>query len=105
VWRPKGELPAVAAELRVFVHLMDAESRVWGGEDRFDLHPPTWAQGDLLVQYHRVPLAADAPTGVYQLEIGLYAPITMERLRLYAGEEDRRPVGDRLLLASITVSE
>jgi hypothetical protein len=103
VWKLQNELPAEASELKVFVHLMDAQSRVWGAEDRLDLHPPTWERHDLLVQYHRVPLAADAPPGLYQLEIGLYAPITMERLALYADLASEQPVGDRLLLSPITV--
>jgi hypothetical protein len=105
VWRPRDELPAAASDLKVFVHLMDGQSKVWGGEDRLDMHPPTWERGDLLVQYHRVPLAVDAPAGLYQLEVGLYAPITMERLRLYADAEKAEPVGDRVLLSPITVWE
>ena len=92
-------------KLEMFVHLMDAQSRVWGGEDRLDLHPPTWEAGDLLVQLHRVPLAGDAPPGLYQLELGLYSPITMKRLAVYDGPELQQAVGDRLLLAPITVIE
>jgi hypothetical protein len=103
VWRSRQELPAAASELRVFVHVMDAESRVWGGEDRLDLHPPTWERDDLLVQYHRVPLPGDVPAGTYGLEVGVYAPITMRRLALYAGPDDPQPVSDRVLLAPITV--
>jgi hypothetical protein len=105
VWQPRAELPAAIADLKVFVHLMDQESRVWGAEDRLDLHPPTWEQGDLLVQAHRVPVASDAPPGLYQLEIGLYMPITMQRLALYEGTEGQAPVGDRVLLSPITVSD
>jgi len=100
VWRPRSELGAAASDLKVFVHLIDAESQVWGGEDRLDLHPPTWQKGDLLVQMHRVPLSVDAPPGLLQLEIGLYAPITMKRLALYDRLE--QPVGDRLLLSPVT---
>jgi hypothetical protein len=105
VWRPRDELPATASDLRVFVHLLDNESRLWGGEDRLDMHPPTWERGDLLVQYHRVPLASGAPAGEYQLEVGLYVPITMERLRLYAEPEGEQPVGDRVLLSPLEVGE
>ena len=105
VWRPRDELPAAASELRVFVHVMDAQSRVWGGEDRLDLHPPTWERDDLLVQYHRMSLPGDVPAGEYALEVGVYAPITMKRLALYAGPDDPQPVSDRVLLAPITVVE
>jgi hypothetical protein len=102
MWRPEAEMPASASDLRIFVHLLDTHSRVWGGEDRLDLHPPTWEGGDLLVQYHRVPLAVDAGPGIYQLEIGLYATITMKRLALHVGGV---PVADRLLLQPIQVPE
>jgi hypothetical protein len=105
VWRPRGEMAAAASELKVFVHLMDDQSRVWGGEDRLDIHPPTWERDDLLVQLHRVPVARDAPPGLYQLEVGVYAPITMQRLALYGGRAPAQPVGDRLLLSPIVVPE
>jgi hypothetical protein len=98
VWQPVGEVPAAASDLRAFVHLLDERSGMWGAEDRLDLHPPTWEAGDLLVQYHRVPFATDAPPGTYQLELGLYAAITMERLRVYI---DGAPVADRLLLQPV----
>jgi hypothetical protein len=105
VWQPRGEMAAAASDLKVFVHLIDEQSRVWSGEDRLDLQPPTWEEGDLLVQMHRVPVPRDAPTGLYQLEIGVYAPITMERLALYDGPEAAQRVGDRLLLSAIAVRE
>jgi hypothetical protein len=57
----------------------------------------------LLVQYHRVPLPGDIPAGVYPVEIGVYAPITMNRLALYAGPDGAQPVGDRVLLSPVTV--
>jgi hypothetical protein len=100
VWRSTAEMPAEAFDLRVFVHLLDNGSRLWGGEDRLDLHPATWEAGDLLVQSHQVPLAEGAEPGTYQLEIGLYAPITMKRLALFA---DGAEVADRLLLQPVQV--
>ena len=102
VWRSTAEMPGSASDIRVFVHLLDDHSRMWGGEDRLDLHPPTFEAGDLVVQHHRVPLSADAEPGTYQVEIGLYATITLERLRLYA---DGSPVADRLLLQPLLVPE
>jgi hypothetical protein len=100
VWRANAEMPPEASDLRVFVHLLDSQSQVWGAEDRLDLHPPTWGPGDILVQHHRVPLSSETPPGTYQLQVGLYAAITMERLVVHDGD---RPVGDRLLLTPIDV--
>jgi hypothetical protein len=100
VWKATAEVPAVASDLKVFGHLLDEQSQVWAAEDRLDLHPPTWEKGDLLVQYHRLPVDGDAPAGDYQLEIGLYTAITAQRLSVYV--EDKA-VADRLLLQPIKV--
>jgi hypothetical protein len=54
---------------------------------------------------HRVAVAGETPPGHYQLEIGVYAPITMKRLALYDGSEAAQPVGDRLLLSPVAVVE
>jgi hypothetical protein len=102
VWRVMAEMPAQASDLEVFAHLLDEQSKMWAAEDRLDLHPPTWEPGDVLIQYHRLPLAADAPPGTYQLEIGLYTAITMRRLSVLV---DGTQVADRLLLQPIQVIE
>jgi hypothetical protein len=100
VWRATAEMPAAASDLRIFAHLLDSQSRVWAGEDRLDLEPPTWEAGDLLVQVHRLPVANDAPPGIYPLEIGVYTALTVQRLRVHA---DGAPVSDRLLLQPVQV--
>jgi hypothetical protein len=101
VWRAGSEIPAAASDLKTFVHLLDHESRVWAAEDRLDLQPPTWEEGDLLVQHHRLPVPSETPAGEYQLELGVYTTIRMQRLRVYAGD---RAVSDRVLLQPIVVS-
>ena len=101
VWRAGGTVPAAASDLRMFVHLLDAESRVWAAEDRLDLHPPTWEEGDLLVQHHHLVTPPDAPPGEYQLELGVYTAIRMQRLRVYDGAQ---AVSDRVLLHPVTIT-
>lgn len=100
VWRATAEIPAAASDLRIFCHLLDSQSRVWAAEDRLDLEPPTWEAGDILIQYHRLPVAGDAQPGIYQLEIGLYTAITARRLMVHVDDE---LVSDRLLLQPIRV--
>ncbi|MBL7201440.1 MAG: glycosyltransferase family 39 protein [Anaerolineae bacterium] len=100
IWRATAEMPADASDLKMFVHLLDDHSQVWAAEDRLDLHPPTWESGDVLIQYHRLPLALDAPSGAYQLEVGLYTGIRMQRLAVY---DQGVPVADRLLLRPVEV--
>ena len=98
VWRSQGLVPAAASDLRSFVHLLSAEGQLWAGEDRLDLHPPTWEAGDVLVQYHRLAVPADMPLGEAQIEIGLYRAITFDRLSARVGEMQSV---DRLLLQTI----
>jgi hypothetical protein len=100
VWRAAAEMPPAATDLRTFVHLLDDQSKVWAAEDRLDLDPPTWEPDDLLIQYHRLPVAGDAPPGAYQLEVGLYTSIRMHRLALH---HLGSAVSDRLLLQPIQV--
>jgi hypothetical protein len=100
VWRVTEEMPPEAADLKAFAHLLDESGRVTAAEDRLDLHPPTWEPGDVLIQYHRLPLATDAAAGAHQVEIGLYTPIRMQRLAVF---DQGEPVADRLLLAPIQV--
>jgi hypothetical protein len=101
VWRVTSEVPAAAADLRVFAHLLDRESRVWAAQDRLDVDPPAWEPGDLFMQLHRLALAPGTPEGTYPLEIGLYTAITMRRLGVRV---DGVPVADRVLLPSVEVA-
>jgi len=102
VWRSTAEMPAAVTDLRVFAHLLDDHSQVRGAEDRLGLHPPTWEPGDVLIQYHRLPLAIDAEPGTYQIELGFYTYITMRRL---AVRQNGTSISDRLLLQPIEVLE
>jgi hypothetical protein len=86
--------------LRIFAHLLDEQGQLRGGEDRLDLDPPTWGAGDLLIQYHRIPLTADGPSGTYQVEIGLYVVLPMRRLKIV---DDGVAIADRLLLRPVQV--
>ncbi len=84
-----------------FVHLLDeAESRVWGQQDK----PPRegayptyeWLLDEVIVETYRFVVPPDTPPGTYKLEIGWYDPTTGQRLviRSAAGV----PAGDRYLL-------
>jgi len=101
VWRPTGEMPAAATDLKVFVHLLDASNQWRAGEDRLGLHAPTWEGGDWLFQYHRLPIPSDAAPGTYQLEVGMYSPITTRRLTVWGPEG---VPSDRLMLEPVVVS-
>ncbi len=68
----------------VFVHLVDEAGNIRGygdGEPGGGQFPTTgWLAGEYLADAHTVNIAADAPPGMYRLEVGLYDPATGARL-------------------------
>jgi len=92
--------------LKIFVHMLDDHSRIWGQHDGLDVPlagwvPAGWVPGDVIVQLHTFSVAADAPPGRYWIEAGLYDPQTSERLPITGGDG---PVsGNRLLLSEVFV--
>jgi hypothetical protein len=86
--------------LQLFVHLLDAASTYSGGEDRVDVWPGAWQEGDLYAQVQQVMLDADAAPGEYQVEIGWYNPETMQRLPVLHGDT---AIADRVLLRPVEV--
>ena len=86
----------------LFVHLLDAHSTIWAGWDGLDVLPSGWRRGDVIVQYTRLTVPADAPPGEYQVEIGVYAADDGQRSAIFEGDEQ---IADRLLLQPIRVTE
>ncbi|MBI1878494.1 MAG: hypothetical protein HYR94_09750 [Chloroflexi bacterium] len=52
---------------------------------------------------YTIPLAANAPPGGYQIEIGLYNPDTGQRLLVIGPDCDAGPCDDKVLLPGPTV--
>jgi hypothetical protein len=75
----------------VFVHLLDEAGTVLGygdSEPGGGEYPTTgWLPGEYLADRHTVTLAADARPGAYRLAIGLYDPVTGERLKTPDGKD------------------
>ena len=96
------------APLKLFAHLIDHQSRLYGGEDRLDVPADGWEAGDVFVQIHRIRLGEDAPPGVYQVEIGWYDARTIQRLEVLvddAAGQARLAIADRVLLVPVEVVE
>ncbi len=75
--------------LAVFVHWLDASGAFVDGDDGLWVDPYSLQAGDMFLQFHRLhTLQADAD---YQLQLGLYDPVTGDRVSLSTG-------GDRLLV-------
>ncbi|MBN1136667.1 MAG: hypothetical protein JXM73_08770, partial [Anaerolineae bacterium] len=69
---------------RVFVHLLDAQEQIIAQHDGTpgDGELPTlgWLPGEYLADTHRLALSPGLPTGAYRLLVGLYDPVTWQRL-------------------------
>jgi len=97
----------------VFTHLLGKNynprrgNYIWGQEDSVPLggaYPTTgWSVGERVRDEYRIPIESDAPTGEYELEVGIYEPVTGERLLVYSQEGTL--LGDRILLGRIRVGE
>ena len=77
----------------IFTHLVDKNGKIVSSYDgppkRGELPTSTWRRGQLIADAIVLPIAADVPLGEsYRLQIGMYDPATMERLRISNGAGD-----------------
>jgi len=63
--------------LKVFVHLVDGEGRLWAQHDGLDSPAQFWEPGDRIVQVHTLTLPSAIPPGGYTLRVGLYDRVTL----------------------------
>jgi len=94
----------------VFVHLVGPHNPatgnpLWGQEDvppQYGERPTTgWSPGEVVADPHQVQIAAAAPPGEYELQIGMYDPATGRRLPVY--DAQGQPAGDRVMLQTVRV--
>jgi hypothetical protein len=60
----------------IFNHLLDAGQRNWGGYDRWPRETANtrlWHPGEVVDDAFTLPVAGDAPPGIYTIDIGLYS--------------------------------
>jgi hypothetical protein len=97
VWQVRAPF---APEAVIFAHLLDDGGQVVGQVDRLDVPSWHWQPGDAFVQLHRFQVDADAPPGVYHLEVGIYTREDVARLPVLV---DGAAVDDRVLLSPVEV--
>lgn len=89
----------------VFVHLVDAEGRMWAQDDGAPLnglHPTThWVEGEIISDRRELALPPDMPEGRYRLQMGMYLPETMEHLPVLGREGE--PLGEAAILDYVKV--
>jgi len=60
---------------KIFNHLLNAEGMQYGGQDRIPqgyYSTILWNPGEVVIDRYAVPVSADAPDGIYRLDVGLY---------------------------------
>lgn len=68
----------------VFAHIVGPEGTILGQDD----HPPLkgasptsgWKAGQRFIDHYRIPIGADAPAGTARVLVGMYDPVTGDRL-------------------------
>ena len=82
-------LQPVATDYQVFVHLLDASGNKLAQRDGQPVQwmrpTSTWQPGEEIVDRYGLPLPQDLAQGRYTLAVGLYDPITGQRLPVSAG--------------------
>jgi hypothetical protein len=96
---------------KVFTHLIGQEYNaaqnnfLWGQHDAepADGAAPftLWAAGQTIVDAHSIQVHPDSPPGHYQIEIGLYDPITGARVPVLG--EQGQAIRDHVILTGVQV--
>jgi hypothetical protein len=92
----------------VFVHLVGPDGVIHGQWDKEpgerSKQPTTgWVAGEVVIDPISVPLASDAPTGIYQVLVGFY--LAPDGPRLPLRDESGNVIGDALELTRLKVNE
>ncbi len=103
-WQARREMDV---SYTVFVHLLDAQNRIWGQRDSLPeggQYPTTgWLAGEVIEDRYEIPVDQAAPPGEYLMEVGLYDAAQPGYPRLPVLDEQGQFVGDRVLLRAIQV--
>ena len=97
---------------KVFIHLLDEAGHIvgqWDSEPGDGMNITTiWPPGETVADNYGVLVRPGTPPGQHRIEVGMYSPISDQRLSVSEGgqacpERGRRASGDHLLLDSISV--
>jgi len=95
----------VRARYVTFVHLVDAQNRIWAQDDREPmngwLRTDRWNAGDLTPDRFTLDLPADMPPGEYRITAGLYA--TTDQKNVTAHNLSGEPLGPEPTLGILRV--
>ncbi|NKQ36517.1 MAG: hypothetical protein HF973_12975 [Chloroflexi bacterium] len=99
-WQVDGRAPELVS---VFVHVLNGQGEPVAQSDQWPGGLPSdiWAEGQIIVDEHAIPLPADLPPGEYRLAVGLYTPHNGQRLPATDAAGD--PLPDNRLILPITL--
>jgi len=93
-WRPTDQAPP-PQDYSIYVHLLNAQGTKianWDGQPLLNQYPTRfWRPGESLLDYWEFRVPKDTPTGPASLRIGIYDPVSGERLPVTI---DGQPAGD-----------
>ncbi|MCL4465132.1 MAG: glycosyltransferase family 39 protein [Chloroflexi bacterium] len=94
-WQARDETDV---SYKVFVHLLDADNKIWGQQDAIpgngSLPTTSWLSGEVITDHYQFALDPAAPPGRYLLEVGMYDPATGKRVPVRNEEGDRVPLAE-----------
>ncbi|NIO70302.1 MAG: hypothetical protein GTN71_15070 [Anaerolineae bacterium] len=103
-WQAQQEMDV---SYTVFVHLLDAQNRIWGQRDSVPdggQYPTTgWLEGEVVEDEYEIPVDPAAPSGEYLIEVGLYDAAQPGYPRLPVLDEQGQIIGDRVLLREVKI--
>jgi hypothetical protein len=101
-WRTEAKLDN---SLKVFVHLLNAQGQPVAQDDSVPVlwSYPTdeWKPGEVVVDFHELPISASVPPGEYTLQVGLYDEASGVRLKRV--DAAGSPIADTIVLSKITI--
>ncbi len=108
-WQAQAPIPL---RYKVFTHLMgsvynaNSGNFLWAQQDNepvnFSRPLSTWRVGEVIVDPYMLRIPANAPSGSYEVVIGLYDPVSGARLPLL-GADGQTAVSDHLILTRVTL--
>lgn len=103
-WRALSE---IELDYTVFNHLVAGDGQVWGrwdGPPRDGARPTSrWVPGEVIADPRRVPVAPEAPNVAVQPFVGLYDPLTMQRLPVY--DAHGQVIADHAILEQVIINK
>lgn len=102
-WR---SLAPVLGDFVIFDVLLDEHQQVYGGYDRLPREfysTILWSEGEVVEDGFAVPVAPDAPPGVYHLHVGLYALATGQPVSLPLIQDEQITDATSVIIGPIKV--